>query len=1170
MDNPADPTTDAASTAAELHAPVRRFLGRLVRDDALADDLASETMLVLLGRDAAGAPIANRLSFALGVAWRKSREARRARRVEELAEDRDVPADASAAARRATELRDWLEVAYARLTADDRALLALRFEEDLSYREIATTLGIGVPLVCWRLRRARLALQTELRRTGGGAGATLGAALLLLFAPSAAHARVPAACAGSGSASAAGTAATSKTATTAAAAFGGWILMAKTTAWLGATLALVFGGWRMVDGPNRAAPNASDAAGPAAAVAVVQEPTLAGGAAAQVASSPFEDARARSTAISGRAVDGRGLPVANASVRAIASGATIGPFGPTATTDAEGRFQATLPSADGASFFDLKGAHPDLPEAWCVGIAAGATDVVVRFRRGVRLHGAVRSPNGEPLAGVRATLRYGARPSAVPRERRLDTTLVATTDDAGAYAFPAAPDLDRISFAVEFEKTGRIPATRSSAEAFEDFGEDGKPAYRLDVVLPPGTPVEGRVLDAADGTPIADADVSLGVDTTGRVPRPQRPSRPPSVRAVTDAAGRFRVDGVDPSIASEGDVGLRVSTDEHGTFLGRAPLETSEKGVRTLVLRLPRGADVRGRVVDGDGRPIAGARVDLAWVSPRSGVDERATTITERDGAYRLNGCSAPPGATVRIALARAVPTGATTKSTGEVGVVVASSRATFAPDLVVRSTSLARILFRVVDGAGAPVAGAEVDYGTPGRMEALSRGLGTAGASAIADAAGRVAVYDRLGGSPPVLFRIRAPGFAPQTTLPLAFAAPEAAQEIRIELLPARRIGGRVTHADGAPAAHCVVRAEAQRHPAAADSRAEGRPLPQGPRIVDTVETDETGAFTLRDVEAGPVVVRAVDRGVRYATTAEMLGLAGVEPPADAATSQLVGDADDLLLVLPVPSGRGSVTATVRRADGKPAERAKGYLLRKGKRIAFGKAEADSADVSWRGVAAGPYELRLESADGPPTIHAVEILAGRRTKIAVVHGPMSRGAGRIVAANGGAPPAGTVVVVTSADGETSFSRPTDADGNFPLDGAGAGAGAWSATALSRAGLSGNEAWFGIASFEFPASGPPTEPLTVRLRNTETAKVRFVGASRPGSARFRAEARDAEGRLIAVVQPPRVHVDGPRDLVHLCFLPRGVVAWKLYRDGALVAERTTPFAGETELVVAVD
>lgn len=1164
MKLPDDSTVDAARRTGDLYAPVRRFLGRLVRDGALADDLASETMLVVLGRDAAGTQISKRLSFALGVAWRKAREARRARRFAELA-DEAVPTAPTPDPQSAAELREWLEVAYARLPADDRALLALRFEEDLSYREIAATLGIGVPLVCWRLRRARTALRSELRRTGGGAGATLGAALLMLFAPAPTYARGAAACAGTGGATAAGTAAKSKAA---AATFGGWMLMAKATTWFGTLLALAIGGWRMLDDPHRPTPTVAERATPA--TATYGDPPPLAVAAARVAARPFEDDLAPSISISGRAIDGRGRPLALASIRAVASGSPDAPFGPPTTTDADGRFQATLPTVDGASRFDLKGVHADHLETWRFGIPAGATEVVVRFRRGVRLHGVVRAPNGAPLAGVRATLRYGARPPGVPASPRFETTLVATTDAAGGYAFPTAPDVARGADSVSFESPGRAPSTKSTAEAVEDFGEDGAPAYRLDAVLAPGTPVEGVVLDAADGTPIAGADVSLGGVTIASLPGPESRPRPQAIRATTDAAGRFRAEGVDPSIASAGDVELRVSADGHGAFLGRAPLETSAAGVRTVVVRMTRGADVRGRVVDADGRPIARARVELSWVSPHSGTDERVEIVTDRDGAYRAAGCSAAPGTTVRIALSRSVSAGASATSTGGVAVVVARSGATMAPDLVVRSTSVARIVFRVVDGAGAPVAGAEADYGTPVQMEALSRGIGTAVERVVADAAGRVAAYDRLGGSPPVHFRIRAPGFAPHMTPPLSFAPPESAEELRIEMLPARRLGGRVLHADGAPAAYCVVRAEAQRAPAAADGRAPHMRLPPGPRLVDSVETDETGAFTLHDVEAGPIVVRAVDRGARYVTTTALLAAGGLEPPADAATATFVGDANDLRLVLPVPAGRGSVTAAVRRADGKPAARAKGYLSRDGKRIAFGAAEAGSDEVTLRGVAAGSYELRVESAEGPPTLHPVEVLAGRLTKFAVVHGAALRGTGRVVAENGGPPPEGTVVVVTSVDGETSFSRKTDAEGNFPLDGAGDGAGAWSVAATSRAGLSGRELAYGYASFEFPPTGPPTEPLTVRLRRAETAKVRFVGTMKLGSERFRAEARDAEGRVVFVVQTPRDRVDASRDVAVVCFLPRGVVAWKFYRDGALVAERTTTFAGEPEIAVVVD
>lgn len=68
-----------------------------------------------------------------------------------------VPLDAIADAERA----------FARLTEEHRAILALRIEGDLPYAEIADALGIPVGTVTSRLARAREALLEESRKVEG-------------------------------------------------------------------------------------------------------------------------------------------------------------------------------------------------------------------------------------------------------------------------------------------------------------------------------------------------------------------------------------------------------------------------------------------------------------------------------------------------------------------------------------------------------------------------------------------------------------------------------------------------------------------------------------------------------------------------------------------------------------------------------------------------------------------------------------------------------------------------------------------------------------------------------------------------------------------------------------------------------------------------------------------
>lgn len=144
--------------------------------------------------------------------------------------------------------------------------------------------------------------------------------------------------------------------------------------------------------------------------------------------------------------------------------------------------------------------------------------------------------------------------------------------------------------------------------------------------------LRGRVTDAATGRPIAGASVGLG--WTHEVP----------VR--TDGEGRYEHTGV----PGDGYHDLSVRAAGYATaevrFRGRpeGPLDVA----------LATAATLTGRVVDGAGRPLAGARV-LATGSRFDGAEQRvsiADTASGADGRFRLEGLSADLPHEVVVALA--------------------------------------------------------------------------------------------------------------------------------------------------------------------------------------------------------------------------------------------------------------------------------------------------------------------------------------------------------------------------------------------------------------------------------------------------------------------------------------------------------------------------------------
>jgi RNA polymerase sigma-70 factor (ECF subfamily) len=154
---------------------VYRLAYGLTRSASDADDLAQETFLrayQALGRFRVGEPmypwlarIATNLAFSLF----RSRRRRPETPLEPLVESGrqwgvdDDPADRA----EERERRAHLQSAFTELKPEHQAVLVLRAVQDLSYEEIAQTLGVPIGTVMSRLSRARAELKDRLAsRTG--------------------------------------------------------------------------------------------------------------------------------------------------------------------------------------------------------------------------------------------------------------------------------------------------------------------------------------------------------------------------------------------------------------------------------------------------------------------------------------------------------------------------------------------------------------------------------------------------------------------------------------------------------------------------------------------------------------------------------------------------------------------------------------------------------------------------------------------------------------------------------------------------------------------------------------------------------------------------------------------------------------------------------------------
>ena len=348
----------------------------------------------------------------------------------------------------------------------------------------------------------------------------------------------------------------------------------------------------------------------------------------------------------------------------------------------------------------------------------------------------------------------------------------------------------------------------------------------VELVLEDTVSVDGVVVDDR-GTPVPDATLwilSWRSDWLGNLPI-----------ARSDARGRFTLRHV------ERDRALGATASMHGPspLLHLREVLEGQPSVLTLTAA---GGDVRGRVITGDGEPVAGARVAIG--EPRD-ADRRTdgslvfqwssrSATTDGDGRFSLAGVA--PGSQPLYAFAEGLASAATR-------IDVAAGETTFAEISLSPGVTVTGV---VRDGDGQPVAGAVIlaldgpfkdpfptqgptDRGRPFHRPATRSGedgayrLDHVPGGAVHLYAGKgLSFWDRFGAD--------YLGSTQQTL--------EGVDGERLEWDPVLTLGlrihGRVTFADGTPMPRVFIQAKAD---------GSDKPL--------WTHTDETGTFEIPELEA-------------------------------------------------------------------------------------------------------------------------------------------------------------------------------------------------------------------------------------------------------------------------------------------------------------------------------
>lgn len=532
---------------------------------------------------------------------------------------------------------------------------------------------------------------------------------------------------------------------------------------------------------------------------------------------PSGAARVRSLQV----VSPRGEPVAGVLVR---GGALAWPLG---LTDAEGRLR--LHAKDGKETLlrlmasDGRQQLVELPAR-----AADGPEEVLVLADPIVLSGRVTGRAGaQPLSGALVSFA-------------LDPGAFVLTDAEGRYRL-VAPDVQ----ALTLEARARLHLPRAARVTQPKTGR--APTLSLSRAVS----LQGLVVDP-QGAPVPGAGLAAVLEPGGKNGPAGELADLAAGRGITDAAGRFELRRLLPGAFYE----LRTGKPGYLPAASRTVAPEPARGAQPLRIVLSPARSARGRVVDAQGLPVAGAEVRLA-PSPLPGQHSPAAKRAEP--AVEEDPFAARTDARGHFAIAQvpAAQVNLTARKRNHAPSLVRGIRILPGPGAADLGTVVlrpgARIAGRVIDRKGRPVPSAGVHVvESLDPLDGRSARLEGQKPDAVSGADGQFALQDLASGLPLNLL-VRAPGHLPAG---LRNVRPPNSKPLMVLLEAAAQLRGQVVSAEGEPVAGASVDFIWE---ATVPDRPDRK---TGPPIERSATSDRDGRFELRDLPTGTASVSAWAQG--------------------------------------------------------------------------------------------------------------------------------------------------------------------------------------------------------------------------------------------------------------------------------------------------------------------